>query len=541
MKTYKKYLCMKFVSLACILSGIVAIATVAETWYLGNVVDTLSTAGDTIMYSILCIISMVIVEYIGNTCKSFLKGYSINKTSSNLRAIISEKLINATYCELQKKSTGDLISLYISDIEQVRKYQQTLIEGFGGIVAAIVSIIICFKISWKFFVISILCLPLMIWLGSAFRGKLEFSAYLKRIKIGESNKELLNCIQNRQCIKSYNIEDYMIQKYDDVLSTEKDVSVKDAVNRGIVKGINRITGAMPYLILFGTGAVLIWHGEISLGEFFSFSYIFSNVQSIQNLQDILAERKSYKASEKRIAEVLSISSEAIVGDVNSTKDIIDEGLYIKNLSFFYDDGNYILKNTSAYFRTGEKIAIIGESGSGKSTLLKIITGLYTPDEGDIYLAREGKIYRGVEYQKKIGVVLQDNYLFPLTIRENIKIGFQNATDDDIKEACEKAGIWKDIQKMKDGLDTKIQEKGISLSGGQKQRICIARALVGNPQILIMDEPSASLDSIHEEELMRTLCKECEKRILLVISHRESTVQYADVVYVVKNKRLVKKI
>lgn len=536
MKHNRRYLCQNLIILSCILSGIASITTVAETWYLGKVVDFLTAGRKNITVPIICIILMVVIEYAVNTCNNYLRGYSVNKSSRNLRNLLQKKILSVAYGDIIKKQTGDILSVYRSDIEQIKKYQQILIDGFGGIVAAVISIIVCVGISWKFFLFSILCLPVMILLGTFLHTKLEKAAYEKQIAIGNSNTELLNSIQNVECIKAYSIEDYMVKKYDGTLMEEKKAAIKDAAVRGLAAGLNRIVGALPYLVLFSTGAVLIWRGEIRLGEFFSFSYIFSNVQSIQNLFDILSARKSCKASEKRMMDLLEIpqheSSEEPVCEIKA-----EDGLYMKNVTFSYESSHSVLENITAHFRFGEITAVVGESGAGKSTLFKLLAGLLNPEDGSICLVEKGKCYGENKYKEQMAVVFQDNYLFPGTIKDNLQVGYPDASEEELQDACKNVGIWDDIQNMERGMDTKVQEMGCSLSGGQQQRLCIARALIRNPRILILDEPSASLDSKHEKELMGLLKREAKDRIVLLISHRESTIRYADAVFVLKNKTL----
>ena len=541
MKTYKKVMPYNMILLSCLISGIVAVATVSETWGFGRIIDYLTSSEKAIIPLILFVLGMVVLQYLGNTINVRLEGIIIQRTGRDLRQLLSEKVIMIEYEKLQKIKTGDINSMFISDIDAIKNFEQILMGGIGGVVAAIVSIGVCAKISWKFLIICILFFPVILWLGSIFNKNLHNYAYQAKVKMGRSGSQFLNFVQNVDLIKAYSIEDYIGKKYSDILQEEEKAVLKELSARSRVNLLNRLTGAVPYVVIFITGAVLIWTKEISLGSFFSFAYIFSNIQSIQNLQDIISASESYKAAKQRIVEFLSVTNEACA-DITNAKDETNEkeGIYFEKVSFSYEDGKKVFSNIDLEIRPEHPIAFIGESGAGKSTLIGLLTGLYSPESGSIIFRKNGKNMQPQEYRKYISVVFQNNYLFSATIAENIKIGYHEASEEEIVEACKRAGIWEDIQRMPKGIHTPISEMGSSLSGGQRQRICIARALVKNPYILIMDEPSASLDTANEVEIMQQLVTSMKNNILIIVSHRNSTIQYADVVYEVKDTKIYQK-
>ncbi len=541
MKKYKKVMPYNIILLSCLLSGIVSVATVSETWGLGQIVDSLTTNKRTIMPLILFVLGMVVLQYLGNTINLRLEGIIIQKTGRDLRKLLSKKVITIDYEKLQKINTGDINSMFISDIDAIKNFEQILMGSIGGVVAAIVSIGVCAKISWKFLVICILFFPVILWLGSIFNKNLHKYAYQTKVKMGRSGSQFLNSVQNIDLIKAYSVEDYIGNKYSDVLQEEKQAVLKELFARSQVSLLNRLTGAVPYVVIFITGAVLIWTREISLGSFFAFAYIFSNIQSIQNLQEIISASKGYKAAKRRILEFLMIPNEVCT----STSNIIntnkkEDGIYFENVSFSYENGKKVLSDINLELKPGHPVAFIGESGAGKSTLIGLLTGLYSPQSGGIIFRKNRKDMLPQDYRKFMSVVFQDNHLFSATISENIKMGNHTASEMEIEEACKRAGIWEDIQQMPQGINTQISEMGSSLSGGQKQRICIARALVKNPDILIMDEPSASLDMANEQEIMQQLITNMKDKILIIVSHRNSTIQYADIVYEVKDTKIFQK-
>ncbi len=541
MKKYKKAVPYNLILLSCLLSGIVSAATVSETWGLGRIVDSLTKNVKNIMPLVLFVLGMVVLQYLGNTINIRLEGIIIQKTGRDLRCLLSQKVITIDYEKLQKIHTGNLNSMFISDVDAVKNFEQILMGNIGGVVAAIVSIGVCAKISWKFLIICILFFPVILWLGSVFNKNLHNYAYQTKVKMGNSGSRFLNSVQNIDLIKAYSVENYIGNKYADVLQEEKQAVLKELSAKSRVSLLNRLTGAVPYMVIFITGAILIWTKEISLGSFFAFAYIFSNIQSIQNLQEIISASKSYKAAKQRISELLLMPDEIYAATSNSSdKNNKEDGIYFENVSFSYENGKKVFSDIALDIKAGHPVAFIGESGAGKSTLIGLLTGLYSPQAGRIIFSKKGKCMLPQDYRRFISVVFQDNHLFSSTISENIKMGYSEASEADIEQACRRAGIWEDIQQMPQGIYTRISEMGSSLSGGQRQRICIARALVKNPDILIMDEPSASLDTANEQEIMQRLIESMKDKILIIISHRVSTVKYADIVYEVKDTKISQK-
>lgn len=534
-----------FIGIGCLAGVAGALATIGETWYLGQIVGILGRQSSEIWGCLAAVLVMVTVEYLSNTLGIWVKQMAQRRIVMDVRRQLFHKSVYVDYLHLKARDSGDLNSLYLSDVDAIGQYYKTLMDSFGQITGGMVALLLCIMISWKFVLVSLCVFPVMLALGELANKNLKKYAYDVQQKKGVTAASLLDAIRNRDMARSYAAQEYVIERFKQASGAENRAVMAEARKRGIAGALNRVSGSFPYLAIFVVGGVLVFGGEIGIGDFFAFAYIFSNVQSLQNVLELRMAGKSRAAAQERIAEFLrqpdaeweeeeKISTSGEAEKKASAMSGNGEGLYLRDVSFAYADGPDVFSRISLYIEKGDTVGIVGESGSGKSTLLGLLTGLYVPKEGAVGYCRRDGCYEGIAYRNKMAVVFQDNYLFPLTIRENLLMGKPDASEEELLHACEAAGIINDIKKMPEGLDTGMSELGHSLSGGQRQRICIARALVRKPEILIMDEPSASLDTVHEIQLMEQLSSVMKDGILIVVSHRQSTIGRLKTVYSLEN-------
>lgn len=538
MKDYAKAIHKGNIAAAILLVCLAAAATVAETICLGRVIDVLAGGGRDITALLGIITGAIVVQYVCNTVKIRFLGGTLLNTRYSLDRLIFEKILAIDYRKLENFKTGELNTLFLSDVEAVVNYLGYVVDCMSGICSALLSFILCICISWKLCLICIPTFPIMVIGGLIFHSGFQILAENRKKADEKEKTEFLSSVKNTDYIKAYGIEDFMRDRYAGILDGVRKVRDQEAVMRGKIAVKNRIVGSVPYISLFLAGIYMIRSQEISAGMFISFAYIFSNIQSLQDLQGMLSEFQPYKVSRERIIRFLSLPSEP-EEDRRAITDAVEEGgLYIENAGFGYTDDTAVLEDISMTCLPGTITAIMGESGGGKSTLLKLISGLYPLRQGNITIAGTKKDDAGEPYHKPVSVVFQDNFLFHKTLRENIAMDDEGAEEQRLIEACRMADIWDDIQKLPEGLDTKTAEGGVSLSGGQRQRICIARALYAKPYVLILDEPSASLDPVSEEKIIRNIRTYCRDMIVIMVTHRVSTAKYADQICCLKQGRLM---
>lgn len=537
MKDYAKALHKGNIAAAVLLVCLAAAATVVETICLGRVIDVLSGGGRDIMVLLYIIIGSIVVQYVCNTVKIRLLGTTLLNTRYTLDRLIFQKTLETDYRTLEELKSGGLNTLFLSDVEAVVKYLRYAVDCMNGVCSAILSLALCIGISWKLCLICLPVFPVMMIGGLIFHSAFQNLVENRQKADEEEKTEFLGSVKNTDYIKAYGIEGFMQNRYRGMLDRVKRIRDKEAAMRGKIAVKNRIIGAVPYISLFLAGIYMILRREISAGMFISFAYIFSNIQSLQDLQGILSEFQPYKVSKERIIRFLSMPSEQKKNCRVITDGGRPAGLYIENVGFGYTDGTAVLEDISMTCLPETITAIMGESGSGKSTLLKLISGLYPLQQGNIMIFGEEKDAEEGLCDKPVSAVFQDNFLFHATLRENIVMGTGNAEEQRMIDACEMADIWDDIQKLPDGLDTVAAEGGSSFSGGQRQRICLARALFAKPYVLILDEPSSGLDHVSEEKIIRNIRMYCGDMIVLMVTHRDSTAKYADQIYCLDQGRL----
>ena len=299
---------------------------------------------------------------------------------------------------------------------------------------------------------------------------------------------------------------------------------------------------LPWVLLWGVGGMLILRGEMTVGDFVAFTlYLAFLITPIVQMSNIGTQITEAFAGLDRMEEILSMEREGEEeGRTVVLKDVRGD-LSFQNVSFAYEEGTDVLKDISFEAPAGTVTALVGSSGSGKSTAAGLAASFRTPTRGIVRI--DGQDLSTVQlesYRDSLGVVLQDEFLFEGSIRENILLARSDATGDELLEAVEAAHVKQFTDRFEKGLDTLIGERGIKLSGGQRQRVSNARALLANPRILILDEATSSLDTESEAFIQESLARLMAGRTTLVIAHRLSTIRAADQILVLEDGRIVER-
>ena len=287
---------------------------------------------------------------------------------------------------------------------------------------------------------------------------------------------------------------------------------------------------------------MIIEGKLTVGDFFAFIlYLGFLIAPIVQMSNIGSQITEAFAGLDRMQEVLELSKEDDNPSRNQSINTVNGEIIFDKVSFSYEEGNEILHGISFQAKPGSVTALVGSSGSGKTTIAGLVASFLEPDEGMITLdgIDLGKI-RLSEYRKNLGVVLQDDFLFEGSVRENILFPRPDATESELMDAAKSAHVLEFTDRFDDGLDTLIGERGVKLSGGQRQRIAIARALLANPRILILDEATSNLDAESEAYIQQSLSQLMHGRTTFVIAHRLSTIKKADQILVIEQGKIVER-
>lgn len=479
-------------------------------------------------------ISSYIVAYWGH-----ILGVRIEQ---NMREDIFAHLQTLPFSYYDNTKTGHIMSRIINDLRDITELAHHGPENiFISLVMLLGSFIVLLTIEWRLTLILFAFIPLMLWFVMKRRKKMEDSFTQVRKRIANVNSQLENSISGVRVAKSFTNEDFEIEKfhegnqeYSEARSEAYKVMAEFSAGMGIISNVLN-------LIVISLGGYFVYAEIIDLGDLFAYTlYVNFFMQPIRRLTEFTQQLQDGMSGFKRFTEVMDIKPDIIdkidAIDISNVKGDIE----FNDVSFSYNNGeDTVLSNLNIKIKAGRTIALVGPSGAGKTTLCHLIPRFYDIKGGEILL--DGIDIRDIKLKslrKNIGLVQQDVFLFTGTIKDNIKYGNPNASDEEIIVASKKASIHDFIETLPDKYDTFIGEKGVKLSGGQKQRISIARLFLKNPPILILDEATSALDNQTEILIQASLEELSKGRTTLVIAHRLSTIKNADEILVLTNEGIV---
>lgn len=461
--------------------------------------------------------------------------------AKNLRKSMYENIQSFSFSNIDKYSTAGLVTRMTTDVTNVQNsYQMILRMCFRAPMMLIFALIMSFTISKKLsslFLVAIVFLGICLALIISNAHPVFMKVFKKYDDLNASVQENVNAIR---VVKAYVREDHEIKKFE---------KAADNVYKLFVKAESILACNMPAMMLSVYGCILglswfganmIVGGSLTTGQLVSlFSYIMNIMISLMMLSMVFVMITMSKASAERIAEVLEEKSD-LTNPENPDFEIENGDIDFNNVNFAYKKGSkkYVLQNIDLHIKSGETIGIIGGTGSSKSSLVNLISRLYDVSEGSVFVG--GKDVRSYDIEtlrNEVSVVLQKNVLFSGTIKENLRWGDKNATDEEIIRACELACANEFIDTLPNGYDTYIEQGGTNVSGGQKQRLCIARALLKKPKILILDDSTSAVDTATDAKIRNAFSKEIPNTTKIIIAQRISSVQDADKIIVLDDGKI----
>ncbi len=477
---------------------------------------------------------------------SGLKTYILNHTTNKLDAILGTRLfrhlISLPLPYYESRRVGDTL-MRVGALNQVREFLTG--QGLMTILDVIFSIVFVLFMLWysvPLTLIALCCIPLYvvqnIWAVPIIKRKIEAVW-----RTGAANNAfLVESITNIETIKALAVEPQFDHKWENLLARYVRTTFENAKFQLVIGSFSGMVQTVISMAILWYGGHLVMDGYFTLGQLIAFQMISSQaIAPMTKLLTMWPQVQQVGLALERISDILNTKMEPVVLDYGKRGEARTAGhIKFENVSFRYRlDLPLVLKNINLEIQPGEKLGIVGRSGSGKSTLTNIVQNLYVPEEGTVTIdginTRESNLGW---LRDQIGVVMQENYLFDSSVRDNIAVSRPNATMDEVIAAAKLAGAHEFILELKEGYDTKVGERGASLSGGQRQRVAIARALLANPPILIFDEATSALDYESERIIMNNMDAIAAKRTMLIIAHRLSTVRRCDRLIVVDQGEIV---
>lgn len=462
---------------------------------------------------------------------------------SKLRAQVQKKLLKLPVSFFDNQKSGALVSRVMTDVEGVRNLVGTgLVQLIGGSITAIISLVILLKINATMTFFVLVPVSLFAFIALKAFGKIR-PIFRERGKINaEVTGRLTETLNGIRVIKGFNAENQESKTFEE--GVEKlFLNVKKSLTATAL-----ITSSSAFLLglasagIMGIGGYFIMNDSMTYGEFVSFTlFLGFMIAPIVQMSNIGSQLTEAMAGLDRTQELMEMTEEQDVEKRNIVLQEIKGDLTYKHVSFSYEKGKEVLHHISFDAPAGSVTALVGSSGSGKSTIAGLAATYLNPNSGLITI--DGIDLTKVDlssYRSQLGVVLQDDFLFEGTIRENILFPRPEATEEQLQNAVRGAYVNEFTERFDDGLDTVIGERGVKLSGGQRQRISIARAILADPKIIILDEATSNLDTESELFIQKSLQALMQNRTTLVIAHRLSTIKQADQILVIENGNIAER-
>lgn len=440
-----------------------------------------------------------------------------------------------------KNRTGVLMSHITSDLFEVTELAH---HGPENILICSLTILgalgVMYAIDWRLALVLTVLLPVCFWFTLSQRISMKKANVEVKRKTAEIYAAIESSISGIRTAKAFANEQREGEKFEQANELFRSSKVEYYKAMGLFNSGMEFTTSAAQVAVIAVGGALIMRGEMNYVDLITFSlYVSAFVTPVRKLAQFAEIYMQGTAGFGRFVDIMR--TEPAIKDAPDAVDIgqLRGDIEYKNVSFDYGNGVPVLDNVSLHIKPGESFALVGPSGGGKTTLCQLLPRFYDVCEGEILV--DGLDIRRMTQEslrRNIGLIQQDVFMFAGTVRENIRYGRPDATDEEIVEAAVRAEIHKEIMEMPDGYDTYIGERGVMLSGGQKQRISIARVFLKNPRILILDEATSALDTVTERRIQASLDKLSEGRTTIIIAHRLSTVSNADTIAVVEGERIV---
>ena len=493
--------------------------------------------------------------YLGLLALLYFVSAILSFFSSRLAAKLSLKTVYKLRGELFRKISalpikytdthrhGDIMSRMTNDVENVsHTVSQSIASLFSGMITLVGTLIIMLSISPIMTAVSFVAIPLTLLVSTCLTKAMR-KYYVKQQKLlGSLNGHIEEMVTGYNTVVAYGKENDEREKFAEISEELRRTGIKAKVWGGIMGPCMNIIGNLQYLLVAGFGGFFALSGgvfAIRIGDIQKMlQYSKKFTRPINELANQFTAILTALAGAERIFEILDGKDEIDEGREAFNAENVKGNIEFKNIDFSYKEGERVLKSFSLSVGSGQKIAIVGATGSGKTTVVNLLTRFYEIDGGGISI--DGIDIRQIpksELRKAIGIVLQDTVLFSDSIRQNIMYGNFDADEEDMKRAAAMANAAEFIERLPEGYDTKLTEAGSNLSQGQRQLLSIARAILKDPRILILDEATSSVDTRTEMNIQSAMVALMKNRTSLIIAHRLSTIRDADVIVVISGGRV----
>ncbi|MER2030903.1 MAG: ABC transporter ATP-binding protein [Solibacillus sp.] len=483
--------------------------------------------------------------YIASSILTWLQTFVMirvsQKTIRRLRQQLFEQYQSLPLSFYDKKQQGDLMSRMTNDIENLNAaLSQSVIQIVSSFLTIVGTAFALFYLDWRLALVTLTIIPLIVYATKQIIKRSSVNYKARQRDLGNLNGYIEETISNADIITLFGQEKSTLTEFKEANERLRGSAMRADIISGFMGPINNFMNNLGLSLVIGAGAIMAVTSGLTIGVIASFvTYTRQFFRPINQLSNLLNTFQSAIAGSERVFEVLDEAKE--VADIENAKAKVQYSGDVKfeNVQFAYETGKTVLHGINFEAKAGETVAIVGPTGSGKTTIIQLLTRFYDATGGRILLDGEPiEHYKMTNVRDHVGVVLQDTYLFSGTVRENIRFGKLHATDDEVEQAAKIAYAHNFIKYLPEQYDTVLTSGGLNLSQGQRQLIAIARAILEDPDILILDEATSSVDTMTEVHIQKGLNNLMEGRTSFVIAHRLKTIENADQILVIKDGQIL---
>lgn len=458
--------------------------------------------------------------------------------SAHYRQQVAEKLYRMEYQYFDEHNSASVINKVNADLNEAERFlNETFVMLAADVVAVVIYADYVRRLNASLFILVLVCYPLVLWIANKLVKKIHSLTMTYREKSDAITGIAQDALNGILIVRSFGLEQYFRDKMHTATLDLVDNEEKRTKVSTTALLIRKLIQWIPNILCAVYAAVLVMQGNLSIGELLAFILVLGKlVESFMGLPFNMVDAAGSIVSIQRVEEILRSSEEPSgSGSTPLDEEIV---LAFDNLTFGYNSTQTVLENVQFEVRKGENVAFVGESGGGKSTIFHLLCGFYRAQEGEYRLyGRNFADWDREKAREQFALVSQNVFLFPASIEENVRYGRWDASEAEIVEACREAEIHDFIESLPMKYQTVVGERGATLSGGQRQRIAIARAILKDAPILLLDEPTSAIDEGTEKEIQQAIARVREGRTCLTIAHWLSTIQDADWIFAVRDKNI----
>jgi ATP-binding cassette subfamily B protein/subfamily B ATP-binding cassette protein MsbA len=522
-----------------------AASQAAGPMLIGRAVDDVLAAKDRVrlIWIVLALLGTYLAGMLATRYQFYLMSLAGQRVLAEMRQQVMRHIHKLSLGFLERKAAGDLMSRLVNDIDVINNFfSQGLMQAVGALFGLVGVMMAMIALEWRLALATLAILPVMLLTTNLF-GKVARRAFRKtRATIGDVSADLQEELGGIKVAQAFNRSDISVRRFAERNAANRDANVSaNAVTSAFMPAMD-VLSALDTAIVAGYGGYLAIQGAISVGVVVAFlQYVQNFFRPIQMVTQLWTTAQSALAASERVFELLDIEPE--IQDAPDAVELpkLKGQVRFENVSFSYDSDQPVLQDINLVASPGQTIAIVGPTGAGKSTLVNLLMRFYDVTSGKITL--DGYDVRSVtqhSLRSQMGMVLQEPFLFSGSVQENIRYGRLDATPEEVEATAKAANAHDFITRLPEGYATQVGERGSMLSQGQRQLISIARAILADPRILILDEATASVDTRTEVLIQKALGNLLKGRTSFVIAHRLSTVRNADLVAVVDESWIVER-